>query len=83
VWTWGFNGSGALGDNTLVNKSSPIAVIGGHFFTPGSYVIRQTDFKVTPGVTYNFNAFLNQIENIVVRNSIVANNVVIVVEYIV
>jgi alpha-tubulin suppressor-like RCC1 family protein len=29
LWTWGCNGAGQLGDNTIINKSSPISVIGG------------------------------------------------------
>jgi alpha-tubulin suppressor-like RCC1 family protein len=29
LWTWGNNSSGELGDNTAINKSSPISVVGG------------------------------------------------------
>jgi alpha-tubulin suppressor-like RCC1 family protein len=29
AWAWGYNDRGQLGDNTTVNKSSPISVIGG------------------------------------------------------
>jgi alpha-tubulin suppressor-like RCC1 family protein len=29
LWAWGVGGSGALGDGTTVNKSSPVSVIGG------------------------------------------------------
>ena len=29
VWTWGGNTSAQLGDNTIVNKSSPVSVVGG------------------------------------------------------
>lgn len=29
LWTWGYNGSGALGDNTVFNKSSPVQTISG------------------------------------------------------
>jgi alpha-tubulin suppressor-like RCC1 family protein len=29
AWAWGSNGSGELGDDTIVNKSSPVSVVGG------------------------------------------------------
>ena len=29
IWTWGFNVRGQLGDNTVINKSSPVSVVGG------------------------------------------------------
>jgi alpha-tubulin suppressor-like RCC1 family protein len=29
LWTWGTNAAGKLGDNTTLNKSSPISVVGG------------------------------------------------------
>jgi alpha-tubulin suppressor-like RCC1 family protein len=29
LWAWGNNGSGRLGDNTTVSKSSPVSVVGG------------------------------------------------------
>ena len=29
LWTWGYNGYGNLGDNTAVNKSSPVTTAGG------------------------------------------------------
>jgi alpha-tubulin suppressor-like RCC1 family protein len=32
VWTWGNNGSGVLGDNTIINRSSPVSVVGAHSF---------------------------------------------------
>lgn len=28
AWTWGLNTSGQLGDNTILNKSSPVSVVG-------------------------------------------------------
>jgi alpha-tubulin suppressor-like RCC1 family protein len=29
LWAWGSNANGVLGDNTIVNKSSPVSVVGG------------------------------------------------------
>ena len=29
AWAWGFNGSGRLGDNCTINRSSPVSVVGG------------------------------------------------------
>lgn len=29
AWAWGFNNSGRLGDGTVTNRSSPVAVVGG------------------------------------------------------
>ena len=29
AWAWGFNTTGPVGDNTVVNKSSPVSVVGG------------------------------------------------------
>jgi alpha-tubulin suppressor-like RCC1 family protein len=29
AWSWGYNNSGMLGDNSLVSKSSPVSVVGG------------------------------------------------------
>lgn len=29
IWSWGYNGCGQLGDNTTINKSSPVSVVGG------------------------------------------------------
>jgi alpha-tubulin suppressor-like RCC1 family protein len=29
VWAWGANGSGQLGDNSIVQRSSPVSVVGG------------------------------------------------------
>jgi len=32
VWAWGLNSSGALGDNSISNRSSPVSVVGSHSF---------------------------------------------------
>jgi len=32
IYSWGYNGAGQLGDNTIVTKSSPSLVIGGYLF---------------------------------------------------
>ena len=32
VWSWGYNLSGQLGDNTTGHKSSPVIVVGNHSF---------------------------------------------------
>jgi len=29
AWGWGFNNNGNIGDNTIINKSSPVSVVGG------------------------------------------------------
>jgi alpha-tubulin suppressor-like RCC1 family protein len=29
LWAWGYNNVGQLGDNTIINKSSPVSVVGG------------------------------------------------------
>jgi len=29
AWAWGYNGGGRLGDNSIINRSSPISVVGG------------------------------------------------------
>lgn len=28
VWSWGFNGSGQLGDNTTISKNTPVSIVG-------------------------------------------------------
>ena len=30
AWAWGCNAAGKLGDNTIINKSSPVSVVGGY-----------------------------------------------------
>lgn len=33
IYTWGYNGGGQLGDNTIAHKSTPVLVIGGYKFS--------------------------------------------------
>lgn len=58
VYSWGDNSSGQNGDNTLVSRSSPVAVTGGQAFN----LVRQTLINemflgVTPGTTYTATVF--------------------------
>lgn len=32
AWAWGYNAYGALGDNTVTDRSSPISIVGNHSF---------------------------------------------------
>lgn len=32
IWAWGQNGNGLSGDNTTIDRSSPVSVVGGHVF---------------------------------------------------
>jgi len=32
VWSWGFNSHGGLGNNTIINRSSPVQITGSHSF---------------------------------------------------
>ena len=49
IWTWGRNDVGQLGDNTIVNKSSPVSVVGG--FT--DWVYTETGGNATFGLRSN------------------------------
>ncbi len=33
LWSWGLNSSGQIGDNTTTDRSSPVSVVGGYFFS--------------------------------------------------
>ena len=52
VWAWGLNTAGQLGDGTIISKSSPISVVGGHSFvgiactTAGTSMARKADGSV-------------------------------------
>ena len=54
LWSWGRNSNGSLGDGTLTNRSSPVAVVGGHQFSSvalGRYfadytIARKSDAKL-------------------------------------
>lgn len=52
MWTWGNNSAGELGDNTTTNKSSPIAVVGGHAF-----IKLATGYETTYGLKANGEAW--------------------------
>lgn len=81
AWTWGGNVSGVLGDGTVLRKSSPVAVIGGHLFETKPVIITQKTISVTPGTTYTFNTFLTEINTQVLTNTSLGNNLTIVIEY--
>lgn len=42
VYCWGSNGSGQIGDGTIVNKSSPTLVVGGHTFIDVMFCVNAT-----------------------------------------
>ena len=44
AWAWGVNTGGRLGDNTTVNKSSPVSVVGG--FTDWSQISAGNNFSL-------------------------------------
>jgi alpha-tubulin suppressor-like RCC1 family protein len=80
AWAWGVNNNGQIGDNTVVNKSSPVPVLGGSLFEAGIIYSNKRTFDVVPGTTYNLNGFLTQIgPQIMASNA--GNNVYIVLEY--
>lgn len=45
AWMWGSNASGAVGDNTATNRSSPVQVVGNHSFNK-LYLANQTIFGI-------------------------------------
>ena len=53
AWAWGNGGGGALGDNTIANKSSPVSVVGG--FTDWCQV--SGGYKLSLGVRQNGTAW--------------------------
>jgi alpha-tubulin suppressor-like RCC1 family protein len=50
AWTWGFGGPGQLGDNSVVDKSSPVSVVGG----VGDWVEVSTGNGFTVGIRQVF-----------------------------
>jgi alpha-tubulin suppressor-like RCC1 family protein len=51
VWLWGGNTDGQLGDGTIVNKSSPVALVGALAASLQESVV-QKSVAVTPGTAY-------------------------------
>lgn len=55
LWSWGFNGSGGLGDNTVIHRSSPVQVIsGGANWKSVSIGYQQTAAIKTDGTLWMF-----------------------------
>jgi alpha-tubulin suppressor-like RCC1 family protein len=74
AWCWGPNGGGQLGDNTWIDKSSPVAVVGNHSFTQiyvglseenyGSYLGWTCALKVDGSVwTWGYGGSYGQVQN--------------------
>ena len=58
IWSWGCNGSGRLGDNTTVNKSSPVSVVGG--YTDWSQLFAGANFSLairTNGTLWSWGSY--------------------------
>lgn len=52
LYSWGQNGTGQLGDNTIVSKSSPVAVVGSATGV-GTNLINSLIIPVVPGTNYS------------------------------
>ena len=59
VWSWGLNDYGQLGDNTLLDKSSPILVVGSHSFVELSAGFSHTIARKSNGEVWSwgYNSF--------------------------
>jgi alpha-tubulin suppressor-like RCC1 family protein len=51
AYSWGLNGSGQLGDNTTINKASPVTVVGG-IINWTSVNADSTSIGIANGVAY-------------------------------
>jgi alpha-tubulin suppressor-like RCC1 family protein len=59
LYAWGNNSVGNLGDSTIVDKSSPVAVLGGFPIRTNDYIYSQI-VPVVPGTSYSITLLSTQ-----------------------